>query len=278
MTPEEVGRLAGSALALEVSVTPKPGSVDRGHDFPDTRFEHFLASSVAVVDAVRGAAAGELSVGEAVLKGVRDFRAAQSGGNTHFGALTLLVPLAAGWRDGGLDGAADVVEGAGVEDAALYMRAVREAGVGGLEEREELDAESPQGEEEVRERGISFEELMGMSDGDDVAGELVNGFPLTREAAAEFGERVEEKGFNGAAVETFVSVAARGDSFIRKRHGDEAFRRYRERFREVRDAGFDSELLDELDRELNYKGVNPGASADVLGAALFVNLLQGWRP
>lgn len=278
MSPEEVGRLGGTALALEAAVTPKPGSVDRDHDFPDTRFEHFLASSVAVVDGVRGAAAGELSLGEAVLKGVRDFRAAQSGGNTHFGALTLLVPLAAGWGDGGFDGAEEAVRDASAEDAALYMRAVREAGVGGLGEREELDAGTPRGEEQVMERGVTFHELMEMSEGDDVARELVEGFPRTRAAADEFGEKVEETGFQDAAVEVFVSVAADGDSFIRKRHGEEAYRRCRARFREVRDAGYDRWLLKELDRELNFKGINPGASADVLGAALFVALLRGWRP
>lgn len=278
MDPEEVGRLAGTALALEVSVTPKPGSVDRSHDFPDTRFEHFLASAVAVEPAVAGAASGELSLGEAVLDGVRRFSEAQSGGNTHFGALTLLIPLAAGYPDGGFEGASLAVEEASVEDAVLYVRALREAGVGGLEGRESLDALSEGAEEELRERGVSFEELMEMSEGDDVASDLVNGFERTRRAAETLSGRLEDTGFNEAAVETFVEVVAEGDSFVRKRHGEETHRRVRERFREVQDSGFDRELLGELDRELNYTGVNPGSSADFLGAAIFLNLVRGWRP
>lgn len=276
--PGEVGVLAGTALSLEVSVTPKPGSVDRRHDFPDTRFEHFLASSVAVGSAVEGAASDDLSVGEAILDGVRRFREAQSGGNTHFGALTLLVPLAKDFPAGGFEGASRAVEEAGVEDSVLYVRALREAGVGGLGERESLDAYSEGSEEELRERGVSFPELMELSGGDDVATELVEGFCRTEQAADFLSGRLDEKSFNDAAVETFVEIAAEGDSFIQKRHGDESYRRCRERFREVRDAGFDRELLEELDRELNYKGINPGSSADLLGAAVFVNLLRGWRP
>ncbi|MBS1263411.1 MAG: 2-(5''-triphosphoribosyl)-3'-dephosphocoenzyme-A synthase [Methanonatronarchaeales archaeon] len=278
MGRDGVGGLAQTALALEVSVTPKPGSVDRCHDFPDTGFEHFLASAVAVGPAVEGAASGKLSLGEAVLMGVRSFTGAQSGGNTHFGALTLLVPLATGFPGTGFGGASRAVEEAGVEDSVLYVRALREAGVGGLGERASLDVYSEGVEEEIRGRGLRFSELMETSRGDDVARELVDGFPRTRGASRFLSEQLEDRGFNEAAVNTFVKVAAKGDSFIRKRHGEEAYRRYRERFGEVADSGFDAEFVRELDREMNYAGVNPGSSADILGAAIFVNLLEGWRP
>ena len=34
------------AMMLEVCAYPKPGNVDRCHDYPDTRLEHFLASTI----------------------------------------------------------------------------------------------------------------------------------------------------------------------------------------------------------------------------------------
>ena len=34
-------------MLLEVSATPKPGNIDRDHDFDDTKYEHFLASAIS---------------------------------------------------------------------------------------------------------------------------------------------------------------------------------------------------------------------------------------
>jgi len=39
---------AQMAMMLEVCAYPKPGNVDRCHDYPDTRLEHFLASAIMV--------------------------------------------------------------------------------------------------------------------------------------------------------------------------------------------------------------------------------------
>jgi len=51
-------RAAQLAACLEVSGTPKPGNVHRAFDFPDTRFEHFLAGGVALGPATREVAGG----------------------------------------------------------------------------------------------------------------------------------------------------------------------------------------------------------------------------
>ncbi|GAH75419.1 unnamed protein product, partial [marine sediment metagenome] len=94
MEKEYVARSAQLALLLEVSAYPKPGNVDRTHDFIDTSYEHFLASSVAVYPVLREAAARSEGVGELIRVGAEESVAWQSGGNTHFGALFLLIPLA----------------------------------------------------------------------------------------------------------------------------------------------------------------------------------------
>ena len=43
MTPAEQAQMA---MMLEVTAYPKPGNVDRCHDYPGTRLEHFLASVI----------------------------------------------------------------------------------------------------------------------------------------------------------------------------------------------------------------------------------------
>ena len=56
MAGDLVGRCASLAALLEVSAYPKPGNVHRTRDFPDTKYEHFLAGSVAMGPAMSGLA------------------------------------------------------------------------------------------------------------------------------------------------------------------------------------------------------------------------------
>jgi triphosphoribosyl-dephospho-CoA synthase len=55
VTPAENAQLA---LLLEVASTPKPGNVDRHRDYPDLRFEHFLAGAVGARAGLERAAEG----------------------------------------------------------------------------------------------------------------------------------------------------------------------------------------------------------------------------
>ncbi len=48
-----VGKCASLAALLEVSAYPKPGNVHRLKDFPDTKYEHFLAGSVSLGSRMR---------------------------------------------------------------------------------------------------------------------------------------------------------------------------------------------------------------------------------
>jgi len=43
-SPEEAAISGVLSMLLEVSANPKSGNVDRGHDFPDMRYEDFLVS------------------------------------------------------------------------------------------------------------------------------------------------------------------------------------------------------------------------------------------
>ncbi|CAD6494076.1 MAG: ATP:dephospho-CoA triphosphoribosyl transferase [Candidatus Argoarchaeum ethanivorans] len=69
MMPDYIAQCASLAMALEVSATPKPGNIDREHNYPDTRYEHFLASVVAAYPIIREAATQKKKLWRAISKG-----------------------------------------------------------------------------------------------------------------------------------------------------------------------------------------------------------------
>ena len=80
------------AMMLEVCAFPKPGNVDRCHDYPETRLEHFLASTILARPALDEAETGRGRIGEIIRHAVEQTNC-HKGGNTHFGAFILLIPL-----------------------------------------------------------------------------------------------------------------------------------------------------------------------------------------
>ena len=54
------------ALMLEVCAYPKPGNVDRCHDYAETRLEHFLASTLFARAALEEAETGTGRIGEII--------------------------------------------------------------------------------------------------------------------------------------------------------------------------------------------------------------------
>lgn len=106
-TADGIMMAAQLASALEVSGTPKPGNVHRNADFMDTRFEHYLAGSIAIGPhirdvALRGMNAGlgliklnEIGIGKHIKKAIHEVKIWHKGGNTHLGITLLLIPLAA---------------------------------------------------------------------------------------------------------------------------------------------------------------------------------------
>ena len=93
MQGEFAARCAELAMLLEVSATPKPGNIDRDHDYDDTKYEHFLASSVAVYPVLLKATEKRFGLGSLLKSATIESNRWQSGGNTHFGSFLLLLPL-----------------------------------------------------------------------------------------------------------------------------------------------------------------------------------------
>ncbi|MDD4496886.1 MAG: triphosphoribosyl-dephospho-CoA synthase [Methanosarcinaceae archaeon] len=208
-----IARSAQLAMLLEVSASPKPGNVDREHDFPDTSYEHFLASSVGVYPVLEEAAGGRKGIGTLLVHAVSESVAWQKGGNTHFGAFLLLIPLAmaAGeilsekredrCTDGsgpGISGP-EKLEGGDLEalvsrahalvratdsgDAVEFYRAFAAGGVR-VNSVEEFDLEASSSTAELREQNVSLYDLMEISKGYDlIANEWTTGFRRCLEGA-----------------------------------------------------------------------------------------------
>jgi triphosphoribosyl-dephospho-CoA synthase len=270
-TPAQNAELA---LLLEVAGTPKPGNVDREREYVDLRFEHFLAGAVGARDGLDAAADGA-PLGEAFERAVEGM-SQQRGGNTQFGALLLLTPLvrAAVDRDLSPDGVTAVVEDATVEDAAGFYRAFDHVDVFAGDLPEDVDAlDVRRGSDavpEVRDRGLTLYEVMAESaDRDGVAREWIDGFERTFRAADRIADG--EGPVPGRAAETFLwLLSRRPDTFVAKQHGPEAARSVMVRAQEAREDG--PQLVDAFAESLVESGVNPGTTADVVAAGLFVAL------
>ena len=107
------------AMMLEVCAYPKPGNVDRCHDYPETRLEHFLASTILARPALEEADRGQGRIGEIIKHAVRDTNC-HEGGNTHFGAFILLIPLVYGK---GIPGAMEAIAKTETSDAVAFYKA-----------------------------------------------------------------------------------------------------------------------------------------------------------
>ena len=263
------------ALLLEVAGTPKPGNVDRHRDHEDLRFEHFLAGAVGASEGLRAAATGE-PIGEAFETAVAGM-AEQEGDNTQFGCLLLLVPLVQTASTGELtrDGVREVCETTTVADAAGFYRAFEHVDVAladpptGLDE---LDARRGSDAIPALEReGTTLYDVMAHSEGDGNAAEWTRGFPRTfREAdriLADDGSVLDR------ASRAFLRLLAEEeDGFVRQQSGPEAAREATRRAQACLDGEEDPE---QVAAEFVERGINPGTTADITCAALYVALEQG---
>ncbi|MFQ5710705.1 MAG: triphosphoribosyl-dephospho-CoA synthase [Candidatus Geothermarchaeales archaeon] len=246
---EDVMRAAQLAASLEVSGWPKPGNVHRTRDFLDTRFEHYLAGSIAMGPAVREAAlqgvrvaigeieASEIGVGRHVKRSVSDVRRWHGGGNTHLGVSLLFIPLAAAAgltfasrgkvEPGPLRGSVRrVMESTQPQDAVDAYDAIVEASsaaLGRLGDSEAPDLFDGDARVKILERGVSLYEAMRVaSRWDNVAREWATGMEASFEVGYPTFRRVfdETRDVNIATVHAFLTILARHpDTFIARKVG-----------------------------------------------------------
>lgn len=345
-----IARCAQLAMLLEVSASPKPGNVDREHNYPDTCFEHFVASSVSAYPVLELAARSRNGIGYLIRSAVCESSAWQRGGNTHFGAFLLLIPLsmAAGElfdspkrvnfklsQDEFEDLAARAhafVKATSCEDAVEFYRAFEVAGVR-VNSVDEFSLRNPEAAAELRKQQITLYKLMEIAEGYDlIANEWTSGFERCLEGARSIIEFIQalnsgnknqflncsSTGINEAVVYTFLRLLSRHrDTFIQTKFDKETADYVSFKAGEIllaweNSSGYTTEdsyyfaenssdqagehssltgnsfnltrdvssllsAAQEFDHELLKKRINPGSTADIIIAGLFIALLGGLR-
>lgn len=291
-----IARCCQLAMALEVSATPKPGNIDRTHDFGDTQYEHFIASAISAYPVMYDAAANRYSVGKLLDIAVTESNRWQKGGNTHFGAFLLLIPLAMGAgkllssnrkieADEIFTTAFEIARVTDTDDAVDFYRCFQSAGVK-VKDVEEFDLQDSGATEDIQEKGITLYRLMEISSSYDlIAREWVMGFPETGATAIRISELLETGiGINHAIVQAFLELlAARPDTFIQTKSGkemaEEVSRNANEIVSRIHKSGIvgNLSLVEDFDEKLIENHNNPGSTADIIIASLFIVLLGGLR-
>ena len=264
LQPAERAQLA---MMLEVTAYPKPGNVDRCHDYPETRLEHFLASTIFARQALEEAGRGEGRIGEIIRHAVRDTNC-HEGGNTHFGAFILLIPLVYG-KD--IPGAIAAVGKTDTSDAVAFYKAFAMTAVK-MNTTDEIDVNDPHALTLIRDRAMTLLDIMQHSASNDmVAREWVNGFALVRRGA----DLLKQIGpGRQAIVDTFLTLlATEPDTFIIKKHGLEVARETMIRARNVLDGKLG---IREFDEDCIQRDINPGSIADITIASIYIALGEGW--
>ncbi len=274
MDPSRVAACGSLAMVLEASAAPKPGNVGPRH----RRYGHFIASALACRPALEGAAREGRSLGRWFRRAVEASARAQPGGNTHFGTLLLLIPLAV--AAGSARGPGEVrgrarraVRATTVEDAAEFCRAFRAAPVRVAPLGSPLDLRNPGTAAAVRRTRTTLHDLVTLAARRDrVAREWVNGFAECAWARGRLALHLRRLGWNEAVVRTYLDLLARApDSLVAVKFGEGMAREVRRKAAALRSAPMGR--IARWDGELAGRGVNPGSTADVLAAALFLHLV-----
>ncbi|WP_122090286.1 triphosphoribosyl-dephospho-CoA synthase [Halalkalicoccus subterraneus] len=272
MRPAENAQLA---LLLEVSGTPKPGNVDRDRDLDDLRYEQFLSGAVGAGAGLRAAESGP--VGETFERAVQGM-VDPHGENTQFGALLLLTPLVRAANEENLSpaGVDSVVKDTTVTDAAAFYRAFEHCSVfvsdppadaGELDVRRGAAAVPA-----VEERDLSLYEVMALGeDEDDVAREWTGGFERSFRVASRIGELPGSLSDRTAAV-FCEQLAEHPDTLVAKKHGSETAEWAS---KEIAEHLGDIDMLISLANSFVRRGINPGTTADIVAAGLFIALERG---
>jgi triphosphoribosyl-dephospho-CoA synthase len=305
----QISKCLELAILLETSVN-KPGNVNRMNGFESTRYEHFLASAVAVTSSFELAAQrgistsqGEISVsavevGQIIKESVTNINAWQHGGNTLLGTVILLSPIAVA---AGMVSTSEenfmqtmrekvkaVVEATTPWDAVNLYEAIRIAKPGGLGASSQLDVNDPNSVDRILKEGISLYQIFKIaSEYDLISSEWVNDYHITFDTAyPSLTQQLKSDKLDAAVIHAFLKVLAENpDTLIARKTSAEKARRISLEAREILElGGLDTmkgkESLNKFDLRLRSSSnlLNPGTTADIIAAALALCILVGYRP
>jgi triphosphoribosyl-dephospho-CoA synthase len=271
-----VAENAQLALLLEVAGTPKPGNVDRAHDYDDLRFEHFLAGAVGALPGFELAAAGE-PIGPAFERAVAGM-SRQAAGNTQFGAVLILTPLVRAAAEGNLTGqrATAIAADTTVADAANFYRAFEQVDVAVDDPPADIEAlDVRRGSDAIpalEDRAVTLADVMERSAPvDGIAREWLGEFERSFEAADRLAA-LEGPVPDRTATVFLELLADEPDTFVATQHDEATAADATERAQAALAGESDPWALA---NEFVAAEINPGTTADLTAAALFIALERG---
>ena len=276
MTRLSPGQCASLACVLEAAA-PKVGNVHRSADYHDMTLQDFLVSAVVVgpvFDDAEGA-----GVGATVLRAVQ-IRRQWSRANTNLGIALLLAPLAAAGQELTPAAVARTLETMNGQDAADVYEAIRLAAPGGLGSSDKWDVH------DAPPKNL-LQAMEAAATRDLIAQQYTQRFRLVFEDISPWLEAAAAKWtLPDAIVNTHVRLMANHpDTLISRKCGVADARHSSLLAKAALDCGEPGDedyftALTDMDFWLRSDGNrrNPGATADLIAAALYVLLMQDRLP
>jgi len=270
-----IGQCATLACIMEATA-PKPGNVHRGSDFEDVSYPDFVVAATMIGPVMELAI--ERSLGQTVLAAVGATQEAVAT-NTNLGTILLIAPLAKVPRGTGLDsGVPQVLEQLTPQDARDVYAAILLARPGGLGRVETADVASAPPPDLVAAMRLA-------KDRDMVARQYAEYFQDVLHVVVPWFRQTLDAGVPllDAIVRVHVQLMAEfPDSLIARKCGLEVAQQAAARAGAVLTLGppgdedYERGLAD-LDFWLRSDGHrrNPGTTADLIAAGLFVALRDG---
>ncbi len=275
--PEELGTLALEAMLIEVSVTPKPGLVDRNNSgaHHDMNFFTFLRSAASLRSSFEefaraGFVGGSRNFSPAQvfplirkigLEAEKRMFAATDGINTHKGEIFSLGLLSS--CAGFLTGKSETLTAEKVMTLASEMcHGICEKDFAGVRNKKTLT----KGERVYLEHGIT-----------GIRGEAEAGYPAVRDVGLPALRKYLADGLslNDALAFTLIHIMANAqDTNIISRHDLKTAEIVMKRAEKIlaENSGLDG--IRELDREFIAEYISPGGSGDLLAVTYFLQRLE----
>lgn len=282
LTENAVAAAAQLACLLEASAE-KPGNVTPTHRFHNMVYEDFLRSAIAIGPAM--GRAGQRGIGETVLAAMQATQR-WTRANTNLGILLLFAPLAKAALqkdDTSLRERLQIVlKTLTVEDARAVYAAIRLANPGGFADAVE--------DQDVREEPtLTLREAMALAvERDAIAAEYLNDYAVIFERGlpALQAVRANKASERDAVTQVFLTLlATTPDTLIARKLGHAAAQDVSNQAAHVIAVGgiFSGEGrrgIAQLDLQLRdaKNTLNPGTTADLVAATLFVDILGGDGP
>ncbi|HID43920.1 MAG TPA: triphosphoribosyl-dephospho-CoA synthase [Archaeoglobaceae archaeon] len=274
-SPEEAAVSGVLSMLLEVSANPKSGNVDRGHNFPDMKYEHFLVSASNSFPVFLMAARREKSVGELILESVKNsFK--KTGKNVHFGCFLLLIPLLYCWRGDSKEitsNAAEELRRSTVKDSLAVLNAF-EISKPRVIDADDLSLKDGHTADILAKNDMNLYKWMQMAPEDNIiAKELVEGYKNSLRGMKLIFDFYDGD-INSAIVMTYHTFLSElRDPLVLSKFGEDVV----EEIRDKAKLSLSLKNFEELDEEFIKRGINPGTIADITVSSIFLALAEGLR-